>query len=180
MLYVFDEHCNHVKHKSVLNFLHRLRSMDVPLAVNKNKDIVMIEEGNVYVCDVTGQLKYEFKPKCFPGSIDVSENNEIIIGSLHDNTVEIYTEEGNLKTTIELPAGHWVVRVAFHFGISKIIVFREHEEKESYYLHCYSEKGEQHMSTSLGKTADLGFFATITSHASGPAAVVTRFAILYL
>ena len=180
VLYVFDEHCNHVKHKSLLNFQSRLRYVYVSLAVNKNKDIVMIGDYNVYVCDVTGQLKYEFKPKCRPLSIGASENNEIIIGSWEDNTVEIYTEEGNLKTTIKLPAGHRVRRVAFHFGISKIIVLSEQEEKESYYLHCYSETGEQDTSTCLGKTADFGYLAIITSHPSGPAVVVTRYAIFYL
>ena len=86
--------------------------------INKNKDIVMRAGDNVYVCDVTGQLKFEFKPKCSQWSMGVSENNEIIIGSWRNNTVEIYTEEGNLKTTIKLPAGHEVRRVAFHFGIS--------------------------------------------------------------
>ena len=180
VLYVFDEHCNHVKHKSLLNFQSRLRYVHLSLAVNKNKDIVMIGDYNVYVCDVTGQLKYQFKPKCRPLSIGASENNEIIIGSWEDSTVEIYTEEGNLKTTIKLPAGHRFRRVAFHFGISKIIVLSEQEEKKSYYLHCYSETGEQHTSTCLGKTADFGCLAIIASHPSGPAAVVTRYAILDL
>ena len=179
LLYVFDEHCNHVKHKSELNFQSRLRSWHVPLAVNKKRDVVMRGEDVVYVCNVTGQLKYKFKLKCSPWSIGVSENNEIIIRSLLDNTVEIYTEEGNLKTTIKLTAGHTVRRVAFHFGISKIIVLSEHNEKKSYYLHCYSETSEQQMSTYLGKIADFGF-PIITSHPSGPAALVTPNAILYL
>ena len=115
VLYVFDEHCNHVKHKSVLNFQHWPRYVDVPLAVNKNKDIVMIAGHNVYIYDVTGQLKYEFKPKCWPSPIGVSENNEIIIAPWKDNTVEIYTEEGNLKTTknyqqvIELEGWHFTL-----------------------------------------------------------------------
>ena len=180
VLYVFDEHCNHVKHKSVLNFQPRLRYAYVLLAVNKNKDIAMIERDNVYVSDLAGQLKYELKPKYSPWSIGVSENNKIIIGSWLDNTVEIYTEEGNLNTTIKLPAGHKGTGVAFHFGINKIIVLSKHEEKESSYLHCYSETGEQHTSTCLGKQAYLDFLPNITSHPSGPAAVVTEKAILYL
>ena len=180
VLYVFDEHCNHVKHKSLLNFQPRIRYVDAPLAVNKNKEIVMIGDDNVYVCDVTGQLKYEFKPKCSPWSIGVLENNEIIIESRKDSTVKIYTEEGNLKTTIKLGAGHEVLGVAFHFGISKIIVVNFYKEKKSLYLHCYSETGEQHMSTCLGKTAYLGYPANIRSHSSGPAAVVTRYVTLYL
>ena len=151
VLYVFDELCNHVKHKNVLNFQPKLRSPSVSLVVNKNKDIVMIGDDSVYVCDVNGQLKYEFKPKCSPSSIGVSENNEIIMESV-DNAVEIYTEEGNLKTTIELPTGHRVHGLAFHFGISKIIVLCKQHKNESYYLHCYSESGEKNTSTCLGKT----------------------------
>ena len=181
VLYVFDEHCNHVKHKSVLNFQTRFRSWYVPLAVNKNKDIVMIEDDIVYAFDVTGQLKFAFEPKCYPGSIGVLQNNNIIIGSCEDNTVEIYTEEGKLKITIKLPTGHDVLQVVFHFGISKIIVLSYYREKELYtlYLHCYSETGEQHMSTCLGETNPIRF-PNIISHPSGPAALVKRFAILYL
>ena len=175
VLYVFDEDCNDVKHRSKLNFLPR--EVYFSLAVNKNKDVVMRGMyDNLYVCDVTCQLKYKFKPKCRPWRIGVSENNEIIIGSLR-NIVEIYTEEGNLKTTIKLPAGHVVRGVAFHFGINKIIVLSYHEEKESYYLHCYSETGEQHMSTCLRVTA---YLPNVTSHPSGAAAVVAEEAILYV
>ena len=178
MLYVFDEHCNHVKHKSVLNFQPGLTSVRVSLAVNKNKDIVMIAEDSVYVCDATGQFKYKFSPICCPNSVDVSENNEIIIG-LIDDTVEIYTEEGYFKTFIKLPAIYEVRGVAFHFGTSKIIILSQHEEKESLYLHCYSETDEQLTSTRLVKTAYFDL-SHITSHPSGAAAVVTENAILYL
>ena len=180
VLYVFDENCNHVKHKSVLNFQPRFRSSFLSLAVNKNKDIVMTGEDNVYICDVIGQLKYEFKPKCDPRTIGVSKNNENIIGSKRDNTVEIYAENGNLKTTIKLPEGHMVGGVAFHFGISKIIVLSYCTRKESLYLHCYSETGEQHMSTCLTKKTCFQLLPNIISHPSGPAAVVTQNAILYL
>ena len=189
VLYVFDEHCNHVKPESKLNFLPEERyEYYVSLAVNKNKDIVMIGEEDVYVCDVTGQLKYQFKPKYWPECIGVSKNNEIIVGLRQDNTVEIYTEKGNLKTTIEVPAGHWVEDVAFHFGISKIIVLSKRTDKDSYkfqnfyYLHCYSESGEHHMSTCLNETNDPApiNFHRITSHPSGAAAVLADETILYL
>ena len=69
--------------------------------------------------------------------------------------------------------------MAFHFGINKIIVLSYYSEKESSYLHCYSETGEQHASTCLVKILDFGF-SNITSHPSGSAAVVTANAILYL
>ena len=179
VLYVFDEHCNHVKLKSVLNFLPKLTTTSVRLAVNKNKDIVIIGDDNVYVCDITGQLKYKFKPKCSPSFIGVSRNNEIILASKEDKTVNIYTEEGNLKTTIKLPAGHEVKGVAFHFGISKIIVLSEHEEKESLYFHSYSETGEQQKSTFLFHYTYYDL-PNITSHPSGATAVLTEKYMLYV
>ena len=179
VLYVFDEHCNHVKLKSVLNFLPKLTTTSVRLAVNKNKDIVIIGDDNVYVCDITGQLKYKFTPKCSPSFIGVSRNNEIILASKEDKTVNIYTEEGNLKTTIKLPAGHEVKGVAFHFGISKIIVLSEHEEKESLYSHSYSETGEQQKSTFLFHYTYYDL-PNITSHPSGATAVLTEKYILYV
>ena len=181
VLYVFDEHCNHVKHKSELNFLPKLTTTYVRLAVNKNKDIVIIRDDGVYVCDATGQLKYMFKPKCSPSFIAVSKNNEIIIGSLDDNTVEIYTEKGNLKTTIKLPEGHEVRGVAFHFSISKISVLSRHpgEDQHTYYLHFYSETDEHDTSTCLSDKT-YNNFATVTSHPRGPALVLTRKTTLYL
>ena len=182
-LYVFDEDCNDVKHRSKLNFLLQ-KGLHFSLVVNKNKDIVM-KEDDVYVCDVTGQLKYKFKPKFQPTLINVSTNNEIIIVSgAGYNTVEIYTEEGNLKTTITLPAGHEVRGAAFHFGISKIIVLSVNWRKDCLrYLHCYSEKGEQHTSACRGMKAffqESFRFLEIKSHPSGPAVVLTPDAILYL
>ena len=183
VLYVFDEHCNHVKYKSELNFLPKLTSTYVQLAVSKNKDIVMIGDERVYICDVTGQLKYKIKPKCSPSFISVSENNEIIIGSRVDNTVEIYTE-GNLRTRIQLPAGHRIQGAAFHFRIRKIIVLSVHSEKRYYYLHRYTETGEEHSSICLGEKSYydslLSFANPITSHPDGLAAVLTEKHILHL
>ena len=183
VLYVFDEHCNHVKQKSELNFLPNLGYWFVPLAVNKNKDIVTRRGNDVHVCDVTGQLKYKFKPKCLPSFIGVSVNNEIIIASSRANTVEIYTQEGNLKTTIKLPAGHWVRGVAFHCGINKIIVLSIHTQEKLNYLHCYSETGEHQTSICLNYITChdcFPYFSNIKSHPSGAAAVLTRNTILYL
>ena len=183
LLYVFDEHCNHVKQKRELNFLLKTINGFLPLAVNKNKDIVMTGEEDVYVCDVTGQLKYKFKPKCCPEVISVSQKNEIIIGSQEDNIVEIYTEEGNFKTSIGLPAGQEVIGVTFHFGINKIIVLGFDKEKDSYYLHCYSETGEHPTSTCLNDTTYYSVFyynTNIKSHLSGPAAILTEISILYV
>ena len=177
VLYVFDEHCNNVKHKSKLKFRLAVVISYLPfLAVTKNKDIVMKNE-NVYICDVTGQLKYEFEPNCWDNVIGLSENNEIIMGTKKGYIVEIYTEERNLKSTIKLPEGHKVIGVAFHFGLSKIIVLSQ--ENDKFYLYLCSETDEEHKSTFLGKKY-MQFSFRIISHPRGPAAVVTENAILYL
>ena len=196
VLYVFDEHCNHVKQKRELKFLPKVKYGCVPLAVNKNKDILMIGDDNVNVYDVTtDELKCQLNLMCSPEFIGFAENNEIIIGSQKDNTVEIYTEEGNLETTIKLPADHEVRGMAFHFGINKIIVLSLRTTgtgNDSYHLHFYTKTGEQHTSTDLhdknythnipkykSLRRKIFQYANIKSHPNCAAAVLTRKTILY-
>jgi hypothetical protein len=61
--------------------------------------------------------------------------------------VEIYTEEGNPKLKIELPARHVVRGTSFHFVIRKIIVLTKVSGSDSYFLHSYSETGQLETST---------------------------------
>ena len=182
VLYVLDKHCSHVKFKSELNFLPKHAYLMVALVVNKNKDIVMARgECNVYVCNNIGHLKHSFESKYSPDFIDVSDNNDIIIASEKDNAVEIYTEDRNLKATLKLPAGHRITGMAFHCVVNKVIVLSKFSKHDSYFLHCYSKTGEQRTSIFLGKIPHAeASYCRITSHPSGPAAMVTQRAILYL
>ena len=182
VLFLLDEHCKYVKHKSKLNFLPELDYLLVTLAVNKNKDIVMSMGIDwVYVCNINGQLKYKFQPKSSPYFIDILDNNEIIIASCMGSVVEIYTEEGNLKKIITLPESHEIYAMAFHWVLGKIIVLSKPLREDSYFLHCYSEKGEQCTSTFLGNICHTeSRHSRITSHPSGPAAIVTEKTILYI
>ena len=173
VLYILDEHCNRVKHKSELDFLPkdvtRLR-----LAINKNNNIVMapIMSDRVYVCDHTGQLKYTFEhEKSALCHMSVSDNNEIMLASFRGDAVEIYTEEGNVKFKIQLPAGHMICGTSFHFVIRKIIVLTMVSGGYSCFLHCYSETGE--LETSMFCFNYSGSFLNImvTSHSSGPVAI---------
>ena len=182
MLYVLNEHCSDVKFKTELTFLPKDTYFGVSLTVKKNKDIVMRGRDNVYVFDNTGQLKYEFETKCPPYFIDVTPNNGTIVAPYFSNSVEIYTEKGHLWTTIDLPATHNILGMAFHFGINKIIYTTSESEKNYFFLHSYSEKGEQYSSICLGSVSDYNEFRhyRITSHPSGPAAILTREGIVYL
>ena len=95
------------------------------IAINKNNDIVMnkTKDSEVFVCDNKGNLKHKFKQESNElWSLNISNKNEIMISSKDFQAVLIYSEEGNPKSTINLPEGHFICGVAFHFAFSKIIV----------------------------------------------------------
>jgi hypothetical protein len=206
VLYILDEQCNRVKHKTELNFLPK-HKIYLRLAINKNNNIVMAstktddqhmyirsrrhpgqlrcprlastksDDQHMYVCDHTGQLRYKFEYELFIlDYMSVSDNNEIMLASYFGNAVQIYTEEGNLKLKIELPAGHVIRGVVFHFVIRKIIVLTG--DRDSYFLHSYSETGE--LETSKFCFNDTEGYPQITSHASGPVAIVRGRNITYI
>ena len=185
VLYILDRHFR-LKQKSTLHFLSKLHEIGFelsPMAVNKNGNIVlalnMPGERYVYVCDNTGQLKckFEWEPnrlivELFPKvkQISISNKNEIIVTCL-DNTVYLYTEKGELKLIIKLPADHQILGAVFHFVLRKIIVLSFFEKEFSCYLHSYSETGELENSWPLcrhgsEKYVDLNY-PIITSHPSG-------------
>jgi hypothetical protein len=174
VLYILDEHCNGVKHKTELNFLPEHKTY-LRLAINKNNNIVMApimsRDRHVYVCGHTGQLKYKLEHEISDlHYMSVSDNNEIMLASF--SIVEIYTEEGNLKLKIELPARHVVHGTAFHFVIRKIIVLTRVRGSDSCFLHRYSETGE--LETSMFCFNFSGGLSQITSHPSGPVAIVSK------
>ncbi len=172
VLYIFDGNYN-IKHVSFLDFLHSGKAFSfVNIAVDKNQNLIMITNWNnqVYVCDNLGNLEFQFEGD---GSLlrclSISKNNDIMIGSEDGRAVLTYSTEGNLKSTIKLPKGHKVVRVAFHHGICKIIVLTRVKKKDSCFLLGYSETGEVENSVFFCK----GHWSVvgIKSHPSGPIAV---------
>ncbi|CAB4013737.1 Hypothetical predicted protein [Paramuricea clavata] len=173
VLYILDEHCNRVKHKSELNFLPK-HDTHLRLAINKNNNIVMtpmvLEDDHVYICDHTGQFKYKFEHEIsILRYMSVSDNNEIMLTSYFGDAVHIYTEEGNLKLKIELPAGH-VIR--------GIIVLTNVRDSDSYFLHRYSETGQ--LETSMFYLIHGGGLARIKSHPSGPVAIARERNITFI
>ena len=186
VLYILDEHCNCVTYKSELNFLPT-HEISLRLAINKNNNIVMTpiisddHDHAVYVCDHTGQLKHKFEHEISNlRNTSVSDNNEIMLASFSGDAVEIYTEEGNLKLKIEQPAGHVVRGAAFHFVIRKIIVLTKVSGSNSRFLHCYSEEGELETSMFCFNEIHCKDFPQITSHPSGPVAIIRERNITYI
>ena len=198
-LYVLDEHYTLVKQKSTLKFFSKsigCKLKIVEMAINKNNTIAITpalrDDDYVYICDNTGQLKHKFvweRSKVISISdkgISISDKNEVILAAISGNNVDVYTEEGKLKMTLKLPARHQVQCVAFHFIVRKIIVLSRLENypnlyDDSYFLHCYSETGKLENSTFLCKKRIPYFFDfALTSHPSGPVAVVEIESITYI
>jgi outer membrane protein assembly factor BamB len=136
VLYAFDENYN-IKHVSALDFLDGGMRSDVNIAVDKNQNLIMLTYWNdqVYICENTGKLKFQFKHDGhYVRSSSISNNNDIMIVSDDRSTVQIYSTEGDLKSTIKVPESQKVVRVAFHHGICKIIVLTYVEKRDSWFL----------------------------------------------
>ena len=98
-----------------------------------------------------------------------------MITSRDNKFVQIYTDEGKLKSRIPVPTDHEIRGLAFHYAICKLIVLTK--KKESHHLLCYSEAGELETSTCLGK--DYGE-PNIKSHPRGVIAVIDRIRIIFL
>jgi outer membrane protein assembly factor BamB len=170
VLHAFDENYN-IKHVSVFHFLDAKQLQYVKIAVDKNQNLIMLTEWNdqVYICENTGKLKFQFKRDGDDlRSLRISNNNDIMIVSYNGSAVQIYSTEGNLKSTIKVPEGHQALRVAFHHGICKIIVLTYVREQNSYFLLGYSETGELENSVFFHK---YGRETDMKSHPSGPVAV---------
>ena len=191
-LYILDEHYTRVKHKSTRP--SEFRFQIVAMAVNKNINIVTASDVDrdhyVYICDYTGQLKHKFvwerskQEFGYKMMASISDKNEVILASFRSGNVDLYTKEGKLKMTLELPAGHKVHGVAFHFIVRKIIVLSSLDDFSSpgkyyFFLHCYSETGKLENSTFFCKEVGFFYFA-ITSHPSGPVAVFGKESITYI
>ena len=144
VLYVFDENCN-ITRVSVLDFLDPREYAYVNIAVDKNQNLYVITHWNnqVYVCDNAGNLKFKFERDGDDlRSLNISNNNDVMIVSDDRSAVQIYTTKGNLKSTIKVPEGHEALRVAFHYGMCKIIVLTWAEKQDSWFILSYSETSE--------------------------------------
>ena len=154
LLHVFDENYN-TKNVSVLDFLHPNQCRFVIIAVDKNQNLYMITTLNdlqVYVCDNSGKFKSKFKRDGhYLHSFSISDNDDVMIVSDDRSAVQIYTSEGDLKSTIKVPEGHEAWQVAFHHGMCKIIVLTRVWKQDSWFILSYFETGELENSVFFGK-----------------------------
>ena len=180
-LCILDENYN-VINTCPLSFL---REPPVKIKINQSNDIIIRAYYSpvVYICDHVGQLKHKFETtNCdhLP-FLSISEKSEIITSHLLSQEVRIYTEEGNLKSTIKLPEDHMVRSVAFHHVLSEISVLTmNYNSDRSCFLLNYSESGELKTTTFVCKGFHrLGDIA-ITSHPSGPFVIVMPKSITFI
>ena len=180
-LYVFNEHYI-VSHECALDFLKvTIDDECSKMAVNKNNDIIICQENDpfVYICNSVGQLKHKIKTKSCEGRpiFCIGEKNEIAISQDCCQEVEIYTETGNLKLTIKVPEDHCILSAAFHHVMCKIIVLTR-DYDDSHHLCVHSESGE--LETTAMICNDFGWCPAVTSHPSGPFAVVTSYHLRFI
>jgi hypothetical protein len=180
VLHVLDENYR-VKHSCTLDFIDVSFSY-VSIAINKNNNIIMInnQDPHVYICDNTGTLQDKFEhDSSLLSSLSISEQDKIIISSGDGKAMVTFSEEGNLKSTVKLPEGHEIYAVVYHYVIRKIIVLTYVDKNNSYFLLCYTEAGDLETSTFFCKRIELEVIK-ITSHPSGPVAVVRKKSITFI
>ena len=191
VLYAFDEKYN-IKTVCVLDFLHTEKAWsDVNIAVDKNQNLIILNDWNtqVYVCDNTGKLKFQFqRDRALLWSLSFSNSNDIIIVSDDDSAIHTYSALGDLKSTIKVPDDHRALRAAFHHDICKIIVLTCVEKRYFYFWLSYSETGELENSVLFRKIdPKLYLFAPnekheigMKSHPSGSFAIQYNTSITFL
>ena len=181
VLHVLDENY-HVKHDPcTLDFVDT-NVIWMIIAINKSNNIIMIknEDPHVYICDNTGKLQHKFEHNSgWLPSLNISEQDKIITSSRNRKAMVTFSEEGNLKSTVQLPEGHEISGVAYHYVIRKIIVLTCVYKNNSYFLLCYTEAGDLETSTFFGEK--IGYERIgITSHPSGPVAVVREKSVTFI
>ena len=181
VLDVFDKNYN-IKHVSILDFFDGGGYRSVNIAVDENQNLYMIThwDNQVYVCDNAGKLKFKFERDgvCLH-SLSISNNDNVMIASDDLSSVQMYTTEGKLKSTIKVPV-HEAWRVAFHHGICKIIVLTYVEEQDSWFILSYSETGELENSLFFRKRHPERNCIDIKSHPSGPVVVVMNETVTFI
>ena len=182
VLYILDSNYN-LKYDFTLNFLEaRSVSVLVNMAINRNNDIIMVKDDdpNVYILENTGLLKQKFAvfAPVLVRNLSVTEQNEIIIAD--NNSIRVYTEEGNLNSTIEVGNDHKVRAVAFHHDISKIIALTFVQKEDCYYFLCFSKTGGLETTSFFCKRIVNWCSFQISSYPNGPVALVGKRSITFI
>ena len=183
VLHVLDENHN-VKHVGTFDFYEKIGHFSfMNIAINKSNDVIVTRDDdyNVYICDNLGKLKHKFaRDSSLLRNLCTSKKNEIMIPSDDSKTVNLYTREGILASTVKLPEGHRVCGMAFHYVLDKIVILTySWEENRSCFLLCYSVAGELESSTYFCDVIK-SWFPFVISHPGGPVAVVREKIITYI
>ena len=143
VLYTFDEEYN-MSHNFVLDFVDAEEHKKVNIAVNENKSLIMITNGNkVYVCDTRGNMKVAFKQHehWLLMNISISDNSEIMTVSDNRRVVKVYSSDGNINRTKAFAEGRKAMQAAFHLGTCKVTILVHEEERDRWFSYHYSETG---------------------------------------
>jgi hypothetical protein len=98
VMYALDDNYD-VQYQCTLEFLDATHRMTVKIAMDKNCDIIIIEnlDYNVYICDNTGHLKHKFeRDQRLLHTLCISDKNEIMTRSDNRDGVYMYTKDGTL------------------------------------------------------------------------------------
>ncbi|CAB4031688.1 Hypothetical predicted protein [Paramuricea clavata] len=187
VLLVFDS-SGTKKCEKVLDFIQDESDYTtVNCVVNKDGDVLIhfCWKDYLYVCDSNGNKKSrlslehhstsQFERDNLTSFECVTDHNEIIMVSRKtstNNSVFVYTREGELKRTINLK--YWVNAVTYNYATSKIEILVIQEPlfgtMTSYCIRSYSETGDVEC-LHLPETRSI-WDSTIVSHPAGPAAFV--------
>ena len=177
-LFVCDAKGN-MKHQSQLNWLDEIfRHSECTIAITKDKRIIVRGPfyQQIHVCDSSGELKYSFPTKELDiiNLLSISDENEIIAAQTGSKFVNIYTEEGNEKRKLGVPKDHNMKDLAFNHVTKEVIVLTYYHGRQ--YISSYSTTGLKL------ETVPVPFelWYALTSHPSGPVALVNEEAILYI
>ena len=145
---------------------------DKKIIVQSNRD------KQIHVCDSSGELKYSFPTK-EPNEhhLSISNENEIIAAGMHSKFVYIYTEERNLKRKFEVAEDHKIWGIAFNHVTEEVIVHKRYDGTE--YISSYSTTCRKLETVARAFEWEAGCFH-LTSHPSGPVALVSKKSILYI
>ena len=181
VLCAFDDKYN-IKNVCVLDFLSVHGLLFMKIAVDKYQNFIMATQWNnqVYVCDNTGKLKFQFQQHGGRRSLCISNNNDIMMVSHDFSAVHTYSTDGDLKSTIAVPDAHEAYEVAFHNGICKIIVLTRVKKDDSSFLLTYSETGELENSVLFATKVSVHFNPEMKSHPSGPVAVLYLSRVIFI
>ena len=181
-LFVYDAKGN-MKHQSPLNcFDEVFGSSKCTIAITKDKKIIARgnHEEQIHVCDSSGDLQYSFPTKDRDVNLlSISDENEIIVARRLSKFIYIYTEEGNGKRKLEVPNDHYVLGVAFNHVTKEVIVLTDYHGDGSY-ISNYSTTGDQLKIVPITFEWRDAYYLNLTSHPSGPVALVNKEAIFYI